>query len=394
MSLQTTTIVFTTTVSASVAALASPWLDIPQHWEPSYFAGTPAFTCLLTFLVQKVTVAIHERRSRQRYPEHLERFTVSVEYIDREWHRAFELAGQLVEEADTLFGSILDELSEPCANDTTLPNWRYKVVTEITADGLRIADSILSQVRSGHPDTAQATARQLLELAIFQKVIAFDATGETAKRYQDFTEVRYLKDSIDAGSSNKTELGNRIEGITKDYPRGTKFYLPFAWIRLQGEHPPANMDDVIKHVVKQSEQDPRGREIALHLYLRQWVNLNNWTHISKSASRRKLGTRTPDGYLQAHLVEKSRVGLDTPLSLATFFLRDILGTFEQTAFDVTGNAHDESLEKIDGIIYQTGVALDSVDPELLANDFRVTGDPIIGDPISRGPGEQSPRDGT
>ena len=72
------------------------------------------------------------------------------------------------------------------------------------------------------------------------------------------------------------------------------------------------------------------------------------------------------------MLEKSRSGMDTPLSMAVVYLRQTILTFEATAFHLTNSCHQTELENIQRTIDNISRALDSVTPELLANDFRIT----------------------
>ena len=365
------TVVNVTIWAGVIVIFTQFWIEIPAQWQPSYFAGIPLSAGILTYFILYLHERIQQRRDEGKEPEELEKLTLAIKYIDREWHDSLDLMSKLIEEGRKLFSKINHELHEEIGDEVTGDNWRYKGVSEITAESLRISDSILCQLWTGHPDTALGTTRQLFELMMFQKAIALDVSGETAKRYQDFSEMRYLQDSIESGSPDKKGLGKRVGEIKKRYPKGTNFKHPFAWIKLPNGNHPNDMEDVISYIVSQSYDDPADRQNACDFYLRQWVKLNSWTHISKPASRRKLGLRAEGGTMQMHLLEKSRVGLDTPLSMSVFYLRTILDTLAETASDLTHKSHSEGTEEIFNKEIEISTALDSVSRELLANDFRM-----------------------
>ena len=176
---------------------------------------------LLVFLYQELRNVSLERRCRNKKPEELEKFVVSVRYIDEEWHEVFERTDMLLEQAIELFSETVQDLYEVVGDQVEGTNWRYKGITEICAESLRIADSVLCQLRSGHPDTAMGTLRQLFELMTFQELIAMDESGMVAKRYQDFSEWSYLNDLIGTDVSNKPDLGKRKGMIEKEYPEDT-----------------------------------------------------------------------------------------------------------------------------------------------------------------------------
>ena len=357
------------------ALLANLWLELPTHWYPSYFTGAPVLGGLLAILAQELWRTRKERKSQGTDPEWLEKFIVSIEYIDQGWHQVFELTESLIEQGRELFGEVNQELYEEIGDVVSDATWRYKGVTEITAESLRISDSIICQLRTGHPDTSLATVRQLFELAIFQKVIALDRSGEAAQRYQDFSEVRYLQDAIDSRKADKGSLGRRLGEIKRRYPQGTSFKPLFAWIKLPNGDSPSKMEDVIEYTVREIIRDTTQRKKAKAFFLERWVKLNYWTHITKPASRRKLGLRSKDGYRDVHLLEKSNVGLETPLSIAVIFLQYILETLEATGCDLTGKSHTADLEKVADLVRQICLALDSVAADLLANDFRIKWQP-------------------
>ena len=376
MNWHTYSIVLVTILSGSIALLATLWLEIPTHWYPSYFVGAPVVGCLLTSLTQATWAIAQERKRRRMAPEQSEQFISSVRHIDQQWHQSFESVAKFLQEGIDLFRQINKELYESIGDTVKDHNWRYKIVVEMTVDSLRIMDSVISQLRSGHPDTALATTRQIFELAMFQKVVSLDPTGETARRYQDFSEIRYLQDVIETDRPDKAEHERRLGMIKDQYPLDAKFRSTFAWMKLESASAPNSMKDVIEYLVDRVYADPVERKRVLTFHLQQWVNLNSWTHISKSASRRKLAIRTGDGYAQIHLLAKADTGLETPLSMSVFYLKDTLVTLENTAYTLTQKSHSDSLEQIMSAINEIGTALDSVPPELLANDFRIRGRPI------------------
>ena len=357
--------------AGSIVTITRFWVEIPAHWQPSYFIGIPIFASILTYFLFYLHETMKRRRDLEKEPEELEKLTIAIEYIDREWHDSLDLMSKLIEEGRKLFSKINHELHEEIGDEVAGDGWRYKGVSEITAESLRISDSVLCQLWTGHPDTALGTTRQLFELMIFQKVIALDLSGKTAQRYQDFSEMRFLQQSIESGNADKKGSGERLGEIKQRYPKGTNFKPPFAWIKLPNGNHPNDMEYVISYIVSQVYDDPADRPNAHDFYLRQWVKLNGWTHISKPASRRKLGLRADGGTMQMHLLEKSRVGLDTPLSMSVFYLRAIIDTLEETALDLTHKSHSGDTGNILNKELEISKALDSVPRELLANDFRM-----------------------
>ena len=376
MSWQSLAIANTVIFSGCFVLISAFWVDIPRHWQPGYYTGIPVLSCALMALSLVIRQRLKERRNRDREPEEMEKLVISIRYIDEAWHDALELARRFIEEGRHLFSGVNGELHQIVGEEVSGANWRYKGITEIASESLRVSDSILCQLWTGHPDTALGTTRQLFELMMFQKVIALDLSGETAKRYQDFPEMRYLQDSIDSGSRHKESHGKRLGSIRSRYPQDISFKPLFAWVKLQNGRIPNSMEDVIEYVVRQLYEDVAERKEARNFYLNQWVKLNSWAHISKPAARRKLGLRTEGGYQLVNLLEKSRVGLDTPLSMAVIYLRSILHTLESTAHDVTEKSHPQHLGKIKDTYDEICRALDSVSPEFLANDFRIRVGPI------------------
>ena len=59
------------------------------------------------------------------------------------------------------------------------------------------------------------------------------------------------------------------------------------------------------------------------------------------------------------------------MSLAVLLLGLVLDTFVYTAHDLTSIKHDVELQELDQIIKRISVALKSIDPELIADDFRL-----------------------
>ena len=121
----------------------------------------------------------------------------------------------------------------------------------------------------------------------FQELIAMDESGMVAKRYQDFSEWSYLSDLIGTDVSNKSDLGKRRGMIEKEYPKDTHLGARFAWINPAYGKNLENMKGVIKYLVKRRFKDSTERRRVQNFYLKHWVNLNNWTHISKAALKAK-----------------------------------------------------------------------------------------------------------
>ena len=364
-----TLVVCGTMVSAGVALMLPLWIDIPSYWAASLLAGMPAFVCLLIALAPRAWVRWKSSRQDPK-PEELEKFLVSVRYFDREWHQPLELASRFGEQTREFFGEMLSEVGEHYDSNDLPRNWQYKVASEITADSIRIMDSVLSQLRAGHPDTALGTVRQLFELSISIKVIALDPSGESAKLYIDTDEIDYLDKSVKRGSSRETEIQRILESVKEDSGI-VKVRGQYPWITLDNGQKPDKMEDVIEYITDKYYCDSSERQAILNRYMKQWETLNKWAHISKSASRRKLGTRIVGGYLQEHLVEKSNVGYDTPLSIGIALLHSTLTSCAYIFYHLTKTEHNSDLDELDGIIRQIDMSLDSVPFELLANDFRL-----------------------
>ena len=367
----TSVIVCATTLSALAVTLTSWSVDISPRWQASFLAGIPGAVCLVVALAMNAAQAIREKQSRSREPNHLEKFATSIRYLDREWHEPFEIAGRFYDECVGLFRDVTLEIGEQYDPSDQPRIWRYKIASEMAADSLRIMDSVLSQLRLGHPDTALSTVRQLFELSMYIKVIAIDRTGETAKRYRDHDEADYLERAIKRGSSKDEELRDLLSTIENEY--GTsRFPGQYSWIRLPSGKSPRGMEEIIACVVVDYYDYAPEREFRLNQYMQQWEKLNKWAHVSKAASARKLGIRSTDGYLRHHLIEKSNIGLDVPLSLAMGSLEEILQSYAYIAHDMTGINHDGDLMYLERTMGQVAALMDDVRPELVAGDFRLS----------------------
>ena len=371
MNLGTSVIVYATMLSAVGVALTSWSVDVSPRWQASLLAGIPTSVCLLAALATSAWQAKRDKKDRSKEPNHLEKFAVSIKYLDREWHEPFEMAGRFYDQSVALFVDVTSAIGELYDPNDKPRIWRYKFASEMVADSLRIMDSVLSQLRLGHPDTALGTVRQLFELSMYIKVIAIDRTGETAKHYRDHDEADYLNKSIRRGSSREQEQRERLSTIEEEYG-SSQFPGQYSWILLPNGKPPRGMEDIINYVVvNYYNYAPEGK-IRLNQYMKQWDGLNKWAHISKAASSRKLGIRSTDGYLRHHLVEKSNIGLDVPLSLAMGSLDTILRTYAYIAYDLTGKNHDIDLMHLEATMERIAALIDDVRPELLVGDFRLS----------------------
>ena len=322
-------------------------------------------------LVTNPLQAIRERKNRPKEPNHLEKFAVSIKYLDREWHEPFEMAGGFYDQSVALFVDVTSEIGELYDPNDKPRIWRFKFASEMVADSLRIMDSVLSQLRLGHPDTALSTVRQLFELSMYIKVIAIDRTGETARHYRDHDEADYLEKAIRRRSSRDEELRELLSTIEDEYST-SRFPGQFSWIQLPNGKSPRGMEDIVDYVVVSYYEYAPERKFRLNQYMKQWEILNKWAHVSKAASRRKLGIRCTDGYIRHHLLEKSNIGLDVPLSLAMGSLETIPRTYAYIAYDLTGKNHDIDLMHIEATMGQVAGLIDDVRPELLADDFRLS----------------------
>ena len=359
-----------TSLGASIVLLTSGWVDLPIEWLLRYYIGSPVVICLLAGIAINFWRQQRSRQNKNQEPDQLTKFVKAAEFITYPWYKPLELSNHLLEESRELFGTIIAEGgSRYDAND--LPQaWRYKISSEITADSLRITDSIVSQLRAGHPDTAMGTVRQLLELAMAVKIIAIDRTGETAKRYQDFDEANYLHKSVQHRSAPREYNFVRLSEIKREYGL-ERIPGQFAWILTSDGSRLRRMEQVIEFVAQHYDGEQTGQRFRYNQYMLLWEVLNKWGHMSRSASRRKLGTRSSEGYLREHLVEKSSVGLDAPLSLAILLLDSTLSTLAYIAFDLTGNEHNAELQSLEQLMKDIDASIDDVEPELLANDFRL-----------------------
>ena len=338
--------------------------------------GLPVFLCLAALISMDVWQSKTNKPNHAKTLDELtyqDKLNLSANYVDREWHRSLQLTDQLLENARKLFCAITEEVSEKYDQSDQPKNWRFKIASEATADSVRTADSIFSQLLLGHPDTAQAICRQLFELGIALKVISLDKTGDKAKRFQDCNEMRYLQDMIEADSPNKSTHGKRIGEIKGSYPQGISFRSTYGWtgIKKKQKDQSAEMKEIIDYVVDETYGDPAERNYWRFQLRRQWVSLTNWSHLTRAASARKLGVRTGEGYLQEHLLEKSRTGLDTPLSIAVFWLQENLLTYASIAWDLTGINHNLDLHKMENLMKRLADAIERVPPELLANDSKL-----------------------
>ena len=298
----------------------------------------------------------------------LDAFVISVKYIDHFWLEPLQIAGEHLHRQRRLFSEVNQEIFDRYDADDSPANWRYKTASEITADCLRIADSILSQLRAGHADTALGTTRQLFELTLFLKAIALDKTGLAAKRFQDYDEASYLMRSLEFSRTNRAEYERRLADLQRSYPNES-FRNDYGWIVLPDGSKAGSMTKVVEYVVEHNYDEGPEKEFVLRQYKQMWMRLNKWEHISRSASRRKLGVRADEGYLDAHLVEKSKIGLDTPLSLSLLLLGESLTTFAYIAHDLTGKVHNDYLRVSDSQVRECAEAIKQVDPNLIAGDY-------------------------
>ena len=210
-------------VSISLGALALTLtillLVTSTQWQFNTLVGAPPIGYSILILTSGIGRMLMRFLGISSEASALEKFIDEVAYIDHSWHQPLELAERYLHRQRRFFRIVTQQIFDRYDVADSPENWRYKIGSEITADSLRIADSILSQLRAGHPDTALGTTRQLYELDLFLKVIVIDRSGQSARRYQDYDEANYLTRFMAFTRTNHADYERRLRAFQKRISR-------------------------------------------------------------------------------------------------------------------------------------------------------------------------------
>ena len=231
MSWHMTIVVCATTISAAVAILASFWLNIPQNWEASLQAGTPAFVCILAYLAPRVWGRLRATRRvpLTGFPEPF----AALFAVRRVWGPSLDslketisLAEQRIEDAQGRLGSAIQNQETPLNQIFWMG---YKAI--------QTARAIHSLCENGYADQAYASCRVVMELEVN---IFFIMTGcdpeEICKRYavwdnaKFYDYVRKNKGNLDISEEEWHDMDVHYQNDKQEYEaKGENIHSRDGW---------------------------------------------------------------------------------------------------------------------------------------------------------------------
>ena len=180
-------VVLSTLLTGCLVALLIPLLDISAR-DQSFFVGIPLLVCWSVGYGPEIY-----RWARQIMDKH--RVKLDSDH-DFSWERCLTSSAELVQFCRANFLQTIEKIHGDF-DKTNEDQQRFQtVVADITESSIRIANSVLAQLATGHPDTAMAICRQLFELSVNIQIIALDSTMKRARRYQDFDNADMLRREI------------------------------------------------------------------------------------------------------------------------------------------------------------------------------------------------------
>ena len=255
-------------IGAFITSTIAGLINLPVRWLIPCVTVAP----IVSYLLVGFGMDLWDWRRNQVHPKSseldgLEGFIAAVRSISYPWYDLLELFNTYHNKAVTIFNIINDEMWEQYDVDDSPRKLRYNRTSEITAECLRIFDSIVSQLRAGHPDTAMGTVRSLFELSLAIEVISHDKSGESAEKYRDYDEADYLAKRLRTRDVSTDLIQSELDILIERYglknsPR------PFAWIATQDGKSIKRTEDVIRYAVNyygEDQNDSKFRE-----YLHMW----------------------------------------------------------------------------------------------------------------------------
>ena len=359
--LMATTLTYVVTfVVAAVLEISPPLLE----WVRS---TGPVAACISAVVAVDIWERVQKRRATSRETQATAGFIGEVMDIAVHWSSPLAIGSEALATCRRSFESAVDARNE-VIEDLTVDVWDLFVVCErIVELSLRTTDSVLSLLRTGHPDTAMGVARTLFELSVNLQIISLDKTGQRAARFREFQEGEFLENlqSVPDKLSNQGNLDRLLElrekyAYKKKFPRNSN-----AWIiKEDGKPLPGGMPTKVEYLHRESGYSGHNLRSGV---MRTWVWLNQWAHGTQVSAYRRIAARNEGGYL----VGKRDDGLNTPMLIAFVTLQGIMMTYIELVEDLTDGSLDEERGTLRDLIAELKEALSGVAPELLNHDIGI-----------------------
>ena len=299
---------------------------------------------------------------------------------DFSWERCLTSSAELVQFCRANFLQTIEKIHGDF-DKTNEDQQRFQtVVADITESSIRIANSVLAQLATGHPDTAMAICRQLFELSVNIQIIALDSTMKRARRYQDFDNADMLRReiaiaellNIDGNQDVLEEMQSQLKQYQELYPGDSLDNNHWALVTPQDRE--SELHRIEGRFKAIATLRARGHRDGTKFFEQQlqykWLILNKWAHANYTSHyyAQRLGARGR----QTRLLGASFTGLDSPLIMAMSSLSEIMDTFlrasgvhdQQELKDASGELN-ETLKAIHKLIKE-------VDPNLRSKDYAMT----------------------
>ena len=306
------------------------------------------------------------------------KFTVlTQQQKEGSWERSLLAAHEYVEICRSRYMETIRKVGAELNTENSDYQVFQSVVADITESSIRIGDSVMWQLTSGHPDTSMSSCRQLFELSLNLQLITIDSSFERARRYKDFADADLLR--VEKGIAEliaidgDLELADQLELQLKEYEG---LYLGESlnvrnWAIISLKDREDNLGEPIGKIKAIAEAKARGHQKAAKYFeqqLRQnWLILTKWAHADYIShhNTRRLGARGKE----TRVLGPSYTGFDSPLLLAISSLSETIeaflkasGVYGQPELVDISKEFNERRSTIRDIIRE-------VDPDIRSNDY-------------------------
>ena len=270
-------VMMATTSTALVILAVTHFLETSPPLREFISTMGPVTACFVTAVAVDIWTRARRNRETSREPKETSEFIGRIMDVDAQWSHPLAIGAETLAACQRLFASAI-AAGNGIIEDLSSDERDLVVVCErIVEISLRTTDSLLSLLRTGHPDTAMAVARTLFELNVNLQIVSLDRTGSRAARFREFQEGEFLENlhSVPDGLSNQGNLDRLLE-LREKYDHGRFPRNSNEWIINEDGRPlQAGMSAKIEYLHEASGYSGKTLQSGV---MRTWVWLNQWAH--------------------------------------------------------------------------------------------------------------------
>lgn len=309
-------------MAASVVYLAAGYLG-GTVWSWGWMDLTAA-----GMLVSMVTLwgfGFWTVKSLPKYPTtKLEHQQVAIERaVLSEWGEAIGYLRLTIEKCEECSDRVIQHHRVRLMDDHVEPNLLQTLLIGMHAKACDLARVVADDCQRGHAEAAFATWRAIFEIQVNMAFIAADTTGETAKRFQDWSKASALRlydpESDELKTLRKTYAGWEID---RDMGWTRKGYLMGIRTRARA--------------IGYSDSPAVGETSILQIYQAS----NAYGHNDATGIFHDLGTNPP------FVKGPSAAGLDMPLCLTSLSVATVTEILSKNQEDVHANDLEPHLRTV------------------------------------------------